>query len=165
MSTLLSRRFQHWTIIAQFDPLQVLLLREPQGWVLPHFESKEHNLGEVEYINQAVHSQLGVTTIALRCLQNRLDPSIATVYRIHVLENRSLGWIPPSHGKWVCQESVKDLPFAQPDHRVVLEAWFREQETQGDPQDGREWILPGWWNQATTWIQQYLNQRGVGESL
>src|SRR5262245_19225290 len=101
MSSPPTRRFQHSVIIAQLDPPQVLLLHEPQGWVLPHFEADEHNLGEVEYINQAMHSQFAVTTITLRCVFNKFDPATGTVCRLHVLENLSPDWTPPSHGTWV----------------------------------------------------------------
>jgi hypothetical protein len=48
---------------------------------------------------------------------------------------------------------------------AVLEAWFHEQETRREPRDGRDWTLPGWWDQATAWIAQQLRQHGYGEIL
>ena len=165
MGSLPTRRFLHYAIITHPAVPQILLVQGPAGWSLPRFESAEHYLGEVGYINRAIREQFGIEVTVLRCVRNECDAETATVRRIHEAENHTPHWTIPQHGKWVRQKELDALTLAQPNHRAVLESWFHEQETRREPRDGRDWTLSGWWEQAAAWIAQQLRQHGYGEIL
>src|SRR2546425_5697658 len=104
-----ARRFLHYAIISNPAVPQILLMQGPAGWSLPHFESAEHYLGEVGYINRAIRERFGIEVTVLRCVRNEFDAETATVCRIHEAENHTLRWTIPQHGKWVQQKELDAL--------------------------------------------------------
>jgi hypothetical protein len=157
-----ARRFLHSVILPHPVASKILLLQGPAGWALPSFESGEHYLGEVSYLNWMLYEQLGIEVTVRRCVRNEADPVAGIVRRLYSLVNHSPRWTPPPQGCWIQQHELPALRLAWPDQCAHLDEWFQEQDQGYFPPDGREWTLPQWWDRATAWIAQRLQQQGWG---
>jgi hypothetical protein len=156
------QRFQHFVILAHPQTAQVLLVHGPRGWSLPHFSSPEQYLGEVTCFNQAVSAQLGLDVTVLRCLQTEVNASTNMVRRVYTAENHRPYETSLRHGRWFGKEELKSVNLISPDHQAILHTWFQDQTERREPKDGQEWTVPGWWRQATAWIERELRQHGCG---
>jgi len=68
-------------------------------------------------------------------------------------------WAFPSGGRWFGQDDVERLALAIPAHRALLDRWFAE---AGDAAVARRspWYHPGWYAEATDWLETQLTRRG-----
>lgn len=144
------------------DAPEVLLLREPAGWSLPRIESDEQRSADVTALNRAVRERLGIEVTVLRCLRDDPGEEDDARRQVHDLDLHSRGWTPPAHGKWFGRGELDATPLARPEQRAVLDGWFRERRARREPVDGRDWILPGWREQAIGWIESELSRHGLG---
>lgn len=66
---------------------------------------------------------------------------------------------PPSNGRWVAHEDLLTLVFGNAIDRNVVQAWFEEAAGHGNTLD-IPWWKPGWWREATDWIDARLEESG-----
>lgn len=146
----------NYSIIPHPDHPQILFLREEDGWTLPR-----HQATMAHEINATMQAHPGLTTTVLECVYDRYkDPERGTEHLVYALENHSPDIWTPANGRWVGQEELANLSLAVPEHRAVLEEWLTRAAHPG--QDGKyaAWTQPGWFGQASTWIQEQLERLG-----
>jgi hypothetical protein len=155
-------RYDCYTIIPHPSEPHILLLREEDGWTLPHFEPEDRDTSSVGHIGAALREQLGLDVTVLRLVEfQRSRPPVNRAYTIYALENHSPGWAPPLDGRWVGRDELADLPLAVPAHGAILAAYFAEEETGTMPEQRAPWARPGWFAQAATWIEEQLARHGI----
>jgi hypothetical protein len=62
------------------------------------------------------------------------------------------------NGRWASHDELTTL--VNPAHKVLLESCWRERETGDVPTQRPPWARPGWFAEATGWIEAQLVQRG-----
>lgn len=135
---------------------KMLLLHEEDGWTMPW-----HTYTQPAEINAAMKAQFGLTTTVLSCIYDRYkDDEREEQHRVYALENHALDVSPPINGRWVERSELRDLALMVPEHRAVIATWFAEIEEEEVRERRQPWAFPGWFNQATTWIDQQLGQLG-----
>jgi hypothetical protein len=146
----------NYSIIPHTSLPLVLLLHGEEGWTLPR-----HTGTVPEEINAAMQEQLGLTTTVLFCAYDRYqDEEREDQHRVYALENHSPGAPLPANGRWIGRTELAGLPLAIPDHRPVLETWFAEVERDQFQEQRLPWMCLGWFDSATAWIDEKLEQMG-----
>ena len=97
--------FEFHALLPHVAEPRVLLLREPDGWALPHFQPEQRSfagLADAGRINRALADRLGVAVTVLRCAHLRVERGERErVEAIFALENHSPEWAPPADARWV----------------------------------------------------------------
>ena len=119
----------------------------------------EQRAADVSRINVAAHGLLGVDVSVLRCLRD--DPTGAVRQQVHDLDVHTAGWAPPPHGTWLTRPELDGALLARPEHRAILDEWFRDRRARPRSLDGRDWALPGWRDEATAWAERELARSGL----
>jgi aminoglycoside phosphotransferase (APT) family kinase protein len=137
------------------------VLRDAGGLRLPAFASDDRHTAEVDYINVAVRERFGLRTTVLRSLRHS-DPLGDVVVRVHELEAHGDEAPPPPTGTYWCGRDELSASAGGEDEDVIAE-WLAAGATPGAAVDGREWTLPGWFEEACGWIERSLAAGGVRE--
>lgn len=138
---------------------QILLASSPSGysfpsWTLPETwagrPTQEHERALL--LNQAVHEQFGLTTVVLLVTSRNTE-------RLAIFETLRLPSVPLLAGHWVSAEGLVSLPFVDPSHRPLLEAWLAEEEqiVQGERMP---WQRRGWFTETVSWMAHQLELQG-----
>ena len=138
----------------------LLLLPEQGRWALPTVTPTDPHFGVVAHLNQAVQQALGFEVITLRSLGDDWQPGATRINSVYELENLALHAKQPEGSRWVDCDDVATLSLALPEHRPYLDDWFREQ-AGGRPDTRRAWACPGWFQNASAWIEQQVRETGV----
>ncbi len=139
----------------------ILLLCGPQGWALPCVELDEQHAADASLINRAARDLLGVEVSVLRCLRD--DPTGSVRQQVHDLDVHAVGWALPAHGEWLTRSQLDAAPLARPEQRPILDHWFRALQARPRSPDGRDWVLPGWRDEAIGWAERELARLGLPE--
>ena len=137
----------------------VLLLCGPEGWALPCVELDEQRAADAAPINRAARDLLGVEVSVLRCLRD--DPTGSVRQQVHDLDVHALRWALPAHGEWFTPPDLDAVSLARPEQRPVLDHWFRARQARTRSPDGRDWVLPGWRDEAIGWAERELTRLGL----
>ncbi|HXJ82638.1 MAG TPA: hypothetical protein VMS64_28615 [Candidatus Methylomirabilis sp.] len=140
------------------DPA-VLLLPAPEGWALPRLQLNEQRAAGASLINRAARDLLGVEVSVLRCLRD--DPAGRVRQQVHDLDIHDGQWTPPADGLWITRSTLDTAALARPDQRDILERWFQDRQMDARPSDGRDWIRPGWRDDALAWAGRELIRLGL----
>jgi aminoglycoside phosphotransferase (APT) family kinase protein len=140
-----------YAVLPHAQEPSLLLLPGSGGWSLPFCESEKPLEGRIKPLVQAVHDRLAVASVVLRHVES---PEDAAVY---LLEPSRPGWTPPE-GRWVGQEELSSLTLAVPEHRPVLDRWLAEAADGAPPAERNAWERPGWFAEASRWIEQQLSR-------
>lgn len=153
-------RSEHRLVVGREDAgtPAVLLLRGPQGWALPCVELDEQRAADASPINRAARGLLGVEVSVLRCLRD--DPSGLVRQQAHDVDVHAAAWAPPAHGRWLTRSQLETAPLARHEERAILDEWFRSRHAQPRPPDGRDWMRPGWRDEAMGWVDRELARLG-----
>jgi hypothetical protein len=154
-----STAYDYFVIIPRANDSQILLLADQDGWTLPHFElAGHHESSEVDKVNEAVRSLLGIEVTARRCLYFNFDPLIKHVSLLFLLENHSPDWLPPASARWTSRHELEGLKLSRPDQRIFLESFFAGNETEELARPCVPWARAGWFDEAAAWIKQELGR-------
>jgi hypothetical protein len=154
-------RSEHHLVVGRNDaePPAVLLVRGPEGWALPCVELLEQRAADASPINRAARDLLGVEVSVLRCLRD--DPTGTVRRQMHDLELHAGKWAPPAWATWLTRSEVQAVPLARREQRAILVRWFQERHAPTRPPDGRDWVRPGWRDEALAWAERELAQHGL----
>ncbi len=145
---------------------RVLLLDGPDGWALPHFVSPEHDLRAVGPLQRMIRARFGLAAVVLQCVEvdrSRVaDKHVDAVFAVEALDP---AWRPPPDGRWHGQAGLAALPFARPEHRVLINTWLSPTQAQEGRDDLHPWVMPGWYATAAAWIEHSLNPGSDGPAL
>jgi len=136
------------------------VLRDAGGLRLPEFTSDDRHTAEVDYINLAARERFGLLTTVLRTLRHS-DPLGEVVVRVHELEAHGDGAPLPAGMHWRPRDEVSARAGGE-EHEVIAE-WLAADVTPAVAVDGREWTLPGWFEEVCGWIERALADAGVRE--
>ncbi|HYO49762.1 MAG TPA: aminoglycoside phosphotransferase family protein, partial [Chloroflexia bacterium] len=140
----------------------VLMAREGDGWLLPHFQSREHYLARVGHINHEVQRQLGNDVTVLRCANVVRDKEVKkTVDAVFTMENHSGQWPPPGGLSWIGLNDLAELHMAKPEQRGVIEEWLYEASGGEVPPLRAPWSRRGWLGIVREWIGEELGKLGL----
>jgi len=150
----------HRLIIRHPSKPAILLVSDAGRLRLPAFVSDDRHTAEVDYINLAVQERFGLRTTVLRSLHHS-DPLADVVVRIHELEAHGDGAPLPSGARWCGLDGSP--PGADGEDADVIAEWLAAAAASRGAVDGREWTLPGWFEEVCGWLEQALADAGVRE--
>ena len=134
--------------------------RDAGGLRLPAFASDDRHTAEVDYINLAVRERFGLLTTVLRGLRHS-DPLGEVVIRVHELEAHGDAAPVPPGMHWCGRDELSSRAGGE-DEDVIAE-WLAAGVTPHVPVDGREWTLPGWFEEVCGWLEGALADAEVRE--
>ena len=153
-------RVHHRLIVRHPWRRAILVARDAPGLRLPAFESDDRHTAEVDYINAAMRERFGLVTTVLRGLSHS-DPVDDVVVRVHELEAHGDPTALPPEAQWCDEDELSALTRGE-DKEVTAE-WLKAGVTLHPAVDGREWTLPGWFEEACRWVECALAVIGVRE--
>ncbi len=153
-------QINHRLIIRHPSKPAILLVSDAGRRRLPTFVSDDRHTAEVDYINLAVQERFGLRTTVLRSLHHS-DPLADVVVRIHELEAHGDGAPLPSGARWCGLDGSP--PGADGEDADVIAEWLAADAAPRAVVDGREWTLPGWFEEVCRWLEQALADAGVRE--
>jgi len=156
-------RSEHHLVVGRPDAARgtppALLLCGPGGWALPCVELDEQRAADSSLINRMARDLLGVEVSVLRCLRD--DPRGEVRQQVHDLDVHGAEWTPPAHARWLTRSELDSSPLARPEQRAILAEWFRQRHARHRAPDGRDWVLPGWRDEAIVWAERELARHGL----
>ena len=135
------------------------MLRDARGLRLPAFASDDRHTAEVDYINLAARERFGLLTTVLRSLRHS-DPLGEVVVRVHELEAHGDATPLPAGMHWCGRNELSSRAGGE-DEEAIAE-WLAD-GVAPPVVDGREWTLPGWFEEVCGWIERALMNAGVRE--
>ena len=149
---------RHRLIIRHPSQPAILVLGDAGGLRLPAFASDDRHTAEVDYINLAVRERFGLLTTVLSGLRHS-DPLGEVVVRVHELQARRDGAPLPPGMRWCGRDELSS--WAGPEDGDVIAEWLAAGVTPRVAVDGREWTLPGWFEEVCGWLERVLAEAGV----
>jgi aminoglycoside phosphotransferase (APT) family kinase protein len=143
-----------YALLSRAAEPRLLLLPGEGGWSLPAVVSPKRFGTRVEALREAFLEQFGLEVIVLRRVEGREGCS---VYSLEVHASSS----PLDAGRWIGRDELQELPLTLPEQRSLLEAWFAEAESGEVPALRPEWARPGWFAEASVWMQERLTELGL----
>lgn len=151
--------YHFYALLPQPEAQRLLLLRDGEGYALPHIEHSEPAFWQsVEIVHRLIHERMGLNVTTLRCLKADYSKTNNRILRYYALENHSPDWTPPQGAKWVSHREINNLTLTQPEERAQIEAWFAWVE--GKP-TRVEWYNEGWFQTCADWILEQLKAKGI----
>jgi len=147
--------YDNAAIIAHPHEPRLLLLTSEAGWTLPRFGATEPPA-----IIHVIRERLGVDTIVLRREYDRARVEPEARQQIYALETRSPDWTPPENARWVGRHEFYTLPLANPEVRLLLDAWLAEAEGETLPPQRAPWEHAGWFAAAAAWLRERAEEAG-----
>src|SRR3954471_19378658 len=139
----------------------ILVLREEDGWSLPHVRLERgiwlHNLG---IVSDELSRALGVQVRAYRYVHYERDGERHREEGIYLLESAGRPGTLLVAGRWIDRQGAAELSLNHPEHRAVLDGYFREIAGGEVPERRQPWARPGWFDEAAAWIAARLAERG-----
>ena len=140
MSAPSPRTFVYAVLLPRPTEHCVLVQREGDGWVLPHWKTTErHFWAAADYVNRTVRERLGVEVTTLRCLPHNPEPEDGPVRRTYELENHDPQWRPPADARWAAAADLDRLLLIIPEHRDALTRWFAAAASDTIPPQRAPW--------------------------
>ena len=151
----------YYALIPHPQAAQVLLVRQAEGWGLPHLRTEERDLLAPTPFCRHLEAQLGLTLTQLRVAAIYLDPvDQRWRWAVLALENHSPTATLPADAQWADRALLADLALAQPEQRTTILTWLTEQETGDVPALRSPWARPGWWAAIHAWVAAELVRQG-----
>jgi hypothetical protein len=98
---------------------------------------------------------LGLAVTTLRCVRTDYERNV------YAMELHSRDWLPPAGAGWFAADQIAGLPLMEPDHRALLRDWFAWNAASAVPANRPPWYMPGWFAEASEWIQAQLGRLGM----
>src|SRR3972149_6010695 len=129
MSAPSPRTFVYAVLLPHPTEHRVLVQRDGDGWVLPHWKTTErHFWAAADYVNRTVRERLGVEVTTLRCLPHHPEPAAGPTLRA-----------PPSPGDLYLKSSPGLFP-ADPATSSLFSRLFPARSSGRDAvEEGQSW--------------------------
>ena len=162
MSAPSPRTFVYAVLLPHPTEHRVLVQRDGDGWVLPHWKTTErHFWAAADYVNRTVRERLGVEVTTLRCLPHDPEPADGPIRRTYDLENHSPHWQPPADARWAGLDDLDRLRLIIPEHRDALARGFADAASDTIPPQRVPWARRGWFAEAVGWIRAQISGLGL----
>ncbi len=159
-----TRYDDYYAIILHPGNDSILLLNNEHGaWTLPQatvpLSPDDGRWRDAFRVNAAFRQSLGISLTMLECLFVSPFPALSQHgSSVFVMSNANHEWTLPSNGTWVSHEKLATIPFAVPEHRYLLEQWWK---TRSLVTDKLPWTQNGWLEEASAWIHMQLHEQGI----
>lgn len=141
---------------------QLLLQHSAEGWLLPSFEPEVKHVAMVGQNNGWVRDHMGLEciTLYLAHVEDRRTDA-GRIDATYILENRDADWSPPDGAHWIDREELAGIEVTVPGQKAIMKAWLDELEGHIEPPRRGAWNLPGWYDEASSWIREQLASHGI----
>src|SRR3989304_1332035 len=120
MSAPSPRTFVYAVLLPHPTEHRVLVQRDGDGWVLPHWKTTErHFWAAADYVNRTGRGRLGAELRPPPCLPHDPDPADGPIRRTYDLENHSPHWQPPADARWAGLDDLERLRLIIPGDRAA----------------------------------------------
>ena len=139
---------------------KILLKRNCNKYFLPSVEINQRiQLYDFEPIKTAVEKKLGIAVNVLHYASYHVQQAQHKVQGIYILEQYEAAQ-EISTGVWCDRSTLKELSFIIPNHKSIIEKYLIEREKGDIPPLRPSWAQPGWFREASTWIETQLTILG-----
>lgn len=162
MTQLIEQRYSDvYALLAHPHENAVWMIQTVDGWTLPHVRFSESLwIRAKSGLNRALRELLSLPVIALHCLTYHSDDEAHAEEMIYVVENQDPGVNRPPEGKWIPLPHLRNCHLAAPHHRVSIESYLQEHHDKTIPARRPPWSRPGWFREASTWMETELSSLG-----
>jgi len=168
----------YYALVAHPSDTRLLLLAAPgraagetgEGtWTLPGWPVGEERWYEfAAALNVQTREVLGARTAVLRLTRRESDEASHRIESVCALEVLTPDWQPPADARWATASELPSLMTSQRpageaplvDLTAEAVAYLRERETGDVPAERTPWAFPGWFTDASHWMEAQL--RAVG---
>ena len=140
----------------------VLLVPEGSGWGLPRLASDDRASAETAALTREARALLGVEVSVLQCLLDVAASDGRPREQLHALEAHGTAWTPPAGARWAGAAAVRASTLSRPELAPLVARWLDECRADALAARGREWVRPGWRDQAIGWADRALARVGLG---
>ena len=140
---------------------RVLAVPREAGWGLPRVPLAQIWSVELGHINTLLRQEWGITTAVLRRVAAQFDERQRQASLTYLLDNRSLQWEPPAHGRWIGRTALDELTDVLAEQRTAMEDYLTEAASGEIPVLRAPWACPGWLDEAAAWIEVELRALGT----
>jgi hypothetical protein len=136
------------------------------GWELPWvtFECEHLDDRDLGIASARLTEKLGAPVLAIRYVsfdRHRVPESNRRVVEaVYVLEHLRTPGDARWNGRWIEHAALAELQLARPEHRTLIDGYFAEAEAGTAPPFRQPWAEPGWYGEATGWIEDRLRASG-----
>lgn len=154
-------------VISRPGELEVLMIRGPEGWLLPSITVATGSEAFTVRLNATVHKRFGLHTTLLQTLEYKEADGGHATKAILAMENHNEAWEPSAFGRWLARESLRSASLAEPSHRELVLSWLDLMEGKTTMGSAAPWECPGWLGHAISWIKSHLPDLEVkhGETI
>jgi len=139
---------------------RVLMIERDAGWALPAAQVVDERYLSPQLATRVLRDAIGTPSIAIRFARIVADDARHDIEGIFVFDAVAPLSDQPATGRWVSRDDLATLPLAHSDHRAVIDDVLRELETGDWPPFRQPWERPGWYAEATAWIERSLAPLG-----
>ena len=145
-----------YAILPHPTEAKVLILANKTGCSLPHVcVNDDLECDEIPVIKKELEQKLGISINILYCAENNLNKSKREIHSIYVIENNhSITKL--DTGSWIDLTNLQNLSLKFPEHKLVIEEYLTEIETDNIPELRPPWAKTGWLDCASRWIETEL---------
>ena len=154
--------YRYYSIVPDAAGDRVLLLRSPEGWTLPYFDSDDWVIWQqVDHVNRQVSALLEADVTTLRCLQIIPNPDLGSGSPIYAMESHGSTWSAPTDGRLVTHAEFQELDLAIELHRPIIDSWFDSAQAAEPHPLTSAWYQPGWFQLAADWMTSECARLGI----
>jgi Phosphotransferase enzyme family len=135
---------------------RVLLVAEEQGWTLPR-----HETGDAEAIRDEMRQRFGLAVTVLGAYTGHFtDAAHEEEVFVFALETHGSDRPLPPDARGIGSADLAATQLPDDEQRQALERWFAEAASGAIPPERAPWERPGWFDEATAWIDRQIADAG-----
>ena len=137
---------------------KVLIQSSNNNYCLPCVEiNKQIWFDNFQAIKDAIEEKLSISVNILHYARYQVDKGQRKIQGIYVVEQHN-----PTEeisvGTWCDLQTLKSLSFTHPEQKSIVEAYLIELESGNAPKLRPLWAQPGWFKEASDWIEEQLEK-------
>jgi len=146
----------HCSIVPHPTIPRILVVAEGERWTLPRHETED-----AQAIRDLMRQRYELAVTVLGAYAGHYtDVEHDEPAFVFALETHGGSGPLPNGSRWIGADDVPDIALADNEQGAALERWFAEAETGAIPAERAPWERPGWFAEATEWIDQQLERLG-----
>ncbi len=145
-----------YAILPHPTEAKILMLSNNDSWFLPSAcVDDDLECDEIPVIKKKFEQLLGISVNVLYATNNYYDESKREIHAVYVLEQNDSITV---KGNWIDLETLAKLSLKLPEHKSVIKKYLTEIENNNIPQLRPPWAKAGWFNSASQWISEQLQE-------